>query len=820
MIFHKKNKQNKSVNRNKKKNTDKYNLIHETSPKAISSNPQKNNTVKQQINTYNSKDNNDSILKSKNNIIKINSEFFSQNFIHVKKLKNIFIVILTIFILLVVRIGFLQFVNGSSLKKMAYNQQAINQIISPKRGNILDSTGKVLATSAKVDTITINPNNIKDSKDDEQKTKELKEKVAKGLSDIFALDYNETLEKVNSKSQVQTIAKKVEQNKVDELKNWMKENDISVGINIDEDSKRYYPYNNVLSHVLGFCGNDNDGRYGIEYKWDSILTGTPGKIVSSKDSSQKEIPNAEESYIAPENGSNLILTVDLNVQTVVEKYLKQACIDNMCTRGGSCIVMNPKNGDILAMANYPDFDLNNPNTPTYSYATNYDKLSTEEKSNVLFTMWKNKSISDLYEPGSVFKLITASVAIEENITTPDVQGDFYCKGYEEFKDSSSVRTIKCWNTNHPHGSQSLRSALGNSCNPAFMQLAARIGTPTLYKYYKSYGLFNTTNIDLPGESNSIFTTQEDVGPVELATAAFGQRTVNITPLQMITAVSAIANDGVLVQPRVVKQIENTDTGAITNIETVEVRQVLSSETAKTMKSMMESVVITGTGKNAAVTGYSVGGKSGTSEPIESNKENGYVASFLAISPVEDTQVVILLALYDPTNPERGHQGGTIAGPVVSQILTEILPYLGIPSDEDTSSNSEDNLITVLDIRNKTITEAEKILKDAGFTTKISTKNDKNNTIVTDQVPKPGIALSKNSVVLLYDDDNAVRTSVTVPDLTGKSRYEATNILKTLNLNVTFNGSGTVVSQDPAKDTKVEEGSVIKVNLKSSSNNLH
>ena len=352
-----------------------------------------------------------------------------------------------------------------------------------------------------------------------------------------------------------------------------------------------------------------------------------------------------------------------------------------------------------------------------------------------------------------------------------------------------------------------------------MQLAARIGTPTLYQYYHAFGLFDKTNVALPGESNSIFTPEENVGEVELATAAFGQRTVNITPLQMITAVCAIANDGVLMQPRIVKQITNTETGAVTTIEPVEVRQVLSAETAETMKSMMESVVVDGTGGRGAVKGYSVGGKTGTSEPIEANKTDGYVASYLAISPVEDTQVVILLTLYDPSNEERGHQGGTIAGPVVSQILTEILPYLGVPSDEDMNSTSNDNLITVPDIRNKTITEAEKILQEKGFTTKITTSSDKNSTTVTDQVPKPGVSLSKNSVIMLYDQSNTSRTSVTVPDLTGKNISEVKSILKGLNLNASFNGTGVVISQDPAKDSKVEEGTIINLNLDNTGSNL-
>lgn len=743
-------------------------------------------------------------MNSKKNtkVIKINDDFKSQNFIYTKKIKTIFIVVIIIFILLIGRIGFLQFVQGSYLKELAYQQQAINQIISPKRGSIYDSTGKILATSASVDTITINPNKIKDSNDDAEKTKELKEKVAKAFSDIFELDYKTTLEKVNSTSQVETIIKKVEQDKVDSLKAWMKENDISIGINIDEDTKRYYPYSTVLSQVLGSCGSDNQGLSGIEYKWDSVLSGTPGKIVSSKSASQEEIPNTEETYIPAENGSDLTLTIDLNIQTIVEKYLKQAVDNNNVENGGSCIVMNPKTGDILAMATYPNYDLNQAFTPNESLAKTYSSLSQEDKTNAIFKMWSNKSISELYEPGSVFKLITASVALEENITDTDIASDFYCQGYETVDNIP----VNCWRNYNPHGSQTLREALENSCNPAFIQLGTRIGTSTLYKYYKSFGLFDKTGIALPGEANSLFIEEDTVKPIERATMSFGQR-FNITPLQMITAISAIANDGVLMKPRIVKEVTNTDTGAITTVDTEEVRQVISSETAKKVKSMMESVVEDGTGKRGAVTGYTVGGKTGTSEPISGKEDtDGYVASYVAISPVEDTQVVLLLTLYKP--PADNHQGGTLAGPVVSQILTEILPYLGIPSNNE--ATDDEDLITVPEIRNKTITEAEKILKDKGFTTKISTSNDKNSTVVIDQVPKPGISLSKNSIIMLYDQDT--RISTTVPDLTGKSEYQATAALRNSNLNISIEGTGVVVSQDPPKGSNVDAGTVVKVTL--------
>ena len=744
--------------------------------------------------------------KNKKNInkkvTKINTEFKSQNFVYTKKIKTIFIVIILILAILIGRIGLLQFVQGNYLKELAYNQQSINQIISPKRGTIYDSHGQILATSASVDTITINPEKIKDSKVSSN-TQALKEKVAKAFSDIFGLDYDETLKKVTSTSNVETIVKKVEQDKVDELKAWMKENKISTGINIDEDTKRYYPHNSVLAQVLGSCGSDNQGLSGIEYEWKDVLSGTPGKIVSSKSASQEEIPNTEETYIAAENGSDLTLTVDLNIQKIVEKFLKQAVDENNVENGGTCIVMDPKTGDILAMATYPSYDLNNPFTPNEYVAKTYDSLSSEDKANAIYKMWSNKAVSELYEPGSVFKLITAATALEENITDTDVAGDFNCKGYEMV----GPTRINCWKTDGSHGSQDLRHALMNSCNPALIQLGARIGTTTLYKYYRAFGFFDTTGVDLPGEPNSIFKEESTVLPVERATYSFGQR-FSITPLQMITAISAIANDGILMKPRIVKSITNTDTGAVTSIDPEEVRQVISTETAEKVKSMMQSVVEYGTGKRGGVTGYTVGGKTGTSEPMPGREDlDGYVATYIAISPVEDTQVVLLLNLYKP--PKSNHQGGTLAGPVVSQMLTEILPLLGIPSDAD--SSDDENLITVPEVRNKTIAEAEKILKNAGFTTKITTSNDKNSTVVNEQVPKPGATLSKDSIIMLYDQDT--RISTTVPDLTGKSKYQATTELKNANLNISIEGTGTVVSQDPPKGSNVDAGTVVKVTLK-------
>ena len=616
--------------------------------------------------------------KTDDKIAKLKNNLNAENVVSTKKLKMFLVFSFIIFMVLIGRLFYLQVIDGSYLASLATRQQTTSEEISSKRGNIYDATGASLAISETVDTISINPSQIKGKTD--EKTAELKETVAKGLSEIFELDYNETLEKVNrTTSSSVTIAKKVEEDKVNELKDWMEENKISSGINIDEDTKRYYPYGSLLSQVIGSCGTDNQGLSGIEYSYESILKGTSGEVVTSTDASQSEIPNSQQSFIPAENGYNLTLTVDINIQSIVEKYLKQAVEENSCSKGGNCIVMNPQTGDILAMASYPNYDLNDPYTPTSYYANDWDSLSSDEQLNRILEMWRVRSVSETYEPGSVFKLITAAVALEENITGTDVSNDFYCNGYEDINGT----IIRCWVNQAPyyrtHESQSLREALMNSCNPSFMQLAKRIGAPTLYKYYNAFGFFDKTNVGLSGEATGIFYDLDDVNSVELATMSFGQR-FTITPLQMCTAISAIANNGYLVQPKIVKSMTNTDTGEVIESESTVVRQVVSSQTANSIKSMMQSVVTDGTGKNAQVQGYSIGGKSGTSEPISGDENAGYVTSFAAISPIENTQVVILVTLYDPNGDS--HQGGQTAAPVVSNILSEVLPYMGIQPDQN------------------------------------------------------------------------------------------------------------------------------------------
>lgn len=741
----------------------------------------------------------------KDNIVSINSKKIKSIKISPKKLFALAIVFILVFTLLLGRVGWLQFVDGEWLKEKEYSQSTSSSLISAKRGTIYDVTGKALAISVEVDTISVNPSYIKakgkNGKNDEEATEELKRKMADKFAEIFSLNSEDVYKKLTSSNNVETIASKVETNKVEELKSWLKENEISTsGINIDEDVKRYYPYDNLASNLIGFCGSNNQGLDGIELSYDDVLKGTSGKLTTAINVQQDAIPDKNEEYIAPENGSNIYLTIDSNIQTIAEKYLKQAVEENECEKGGNVIIMNPKDGDILAMATYPDYNLNDPYTPNEWYSENWDQLSTQAQTDSLYSMWRNRAVLDTYEPGSTFKVITAAIGLEENVVETDTENDFFCSGYQEVAD----RKIKCTATSG-HGKQTLRNALENSCNPALIQLGERIGVDKFYDYLKAFGLFDKTGIDLPSEGTSGFWKKENVGPVELATMSFGQR-FTITPIQLITAVSSIANDGKMVTPHVVKQIENSDTGNVTNVETKEVRQVISKETADKMKNIMQSVVEEGGGRYAQVKGYSIGGKTGTSEPDPNHPEDGYVASFLAIAPVENTELVVLLTLYDPQG--SNYYGGSIAAPAVSQILSEVLPYLDIPSN-DTSSTNNEELISTPDVTNRTVAEAQKILEQAGLEYKTSASADD---IIKEQVPPKGTQLTKGGIVKLYTEGNDDRVSQSVPDLKGVSFEQAKIMLKAKNLNIASTGTGIVIAQNPQAGTSVDEGTVINVTL--------
>lgn len=558
-----------------------------------------------------------------------------------KMVKAMFISFL-ILIFLIGRLAFLQFFDGNRLQVLAYEQQVQQRAINAKRGTIYDSTGKYeLAVSSTVFSITVNPTNI---------SKEDKEKVSKALAEIFELDYEKVLKKVSKRSSIETIVKKVEEEKADKLREWMIANNIEKGINIDEDTKRYYPYSNLASQFIGFCGSDNQGLDGIEAKYNEILAGKNGAIYRATDATGEKIGEDGENYTAPIDGKGIKLSIDMTIQSIVEKHLAEACIDNKCTDGGNIVAMNPKTGDILAMATYPSYNLNEPYTiNNEELKQNWENIEQKEKTKALQGMWRNKAISDTYEPGSVFKLITASASLEEGITDTDNSGEFCCTGGI----TVGGARIKCWRYYRPHGSESLRQGLMNSCNPVFIGLGQKLGVNTYYSYLNKFGLLSKTGINLPGEANSIFVKQEKCGPVELATISFGQR-FEITPIQLVTAISSIVNGGNLLTPRVVKSVIDTKTGEEQEIPVDTRATSISKKTSEKVLSMMESVVAEGTGKNAKVEGFRVGGKTGTSEDgVNTGK---YVTSFCGVAPIEDPQIVCLVTLYNPTG-EGGHHLG-------------------------------------------------------------------------------------------------------------------------------------------------------------------
>ena len=647
-----------------------------------------------------------------------------------KVLRNMLFAVIIIFILLIIRIGYIQFAQGSELQAMAYTQQTLDRKINPKRGTIYDRSGKtVLAQSSTAETVTINPTNIK---------AENKETVAKALANIFSLDYEKVLKKVKKETSIETIVRKVEKEKTDELRNWIKQTDMGVGINIDEDTKRYYPYQRLAAQVIGFCGSDNQGLDGIEVKYDDVLKGESGKIQKITDATGGDLDYQKENYIPAVDGKDLILTIDMTIQSIVEKYLESACIDNECTDGGGVIVLEPKTGDILAMATYPSYNLNEPyEAYTEELKTVWDSMSSSEQTKELQKVWRNRTISDTYEPGSTFKLLTTSAALEEGIAEVDKEGEFNCSGHIEV---AGVR-IKCWRYYRPHGSQSLRNALMNSCNPVFIGLGQKIGVTKYYEYLKKFGMLERTGIDLYGEATSIFLKENKVGPVELATIAFGQR-FEVTPLQMVRMAGTIANGGELIKPRIVKAIVDPTTGEVEEIPVENQGRVISEENAKSVLDMMKSVVAEGTGKGAAVEGYSIGGKTGTSEDgVNTGK---YIASFMGVAPIEDPEVVMLITLNNPTG-EGGHQGGGIAAPVAGQIFSEMLPYL-----ETKKTEEEIQIITVPELRDKTVSEAKKELKELGIEYEINTDEeiDEKSTKIKEQSPKPGIKIQAGNKILL------------------------------------------------------------------------
>lgn len=698
------------------------------------------------------------------------------------------------------RTAWLQIIDGPMLKKAATQQQTRDKTIYSKRGTIYDRNGKELAVSASVEMVTVSPKEVKEE--------DAAETVAKHLADILELSYDDVYNKVTKNSSYEIIKRKVEKEQTDqirELKAADETKDAFAGVSLEEDTKRYYPFGNFASHVIGFTGTDNQGLYGIEKAFDDELSGVAGRVISAKNAAGVDMPFKYEQKYDSQDGLNVVLTIDETIQHFAEKHLEQAYIENMPEQGAFAIVIAPKTGEVLAMANRPDFDLNEPFTITdeeflSSIASLSQEEQTEAKNQELMSLWKNKAITDTYEPGSVFKILTCAMALEEGVAQPSDM--FHCSGVVKVGGAS----IHCWRT-QGHGSETLKEGIQNSCNPVFMELGARLGVDRFRQYFTNFGMDQKTGFDIMGETSGVFHRPGTMHEVELATCAFGQ-SFQVTPLQMVTAVSAIVNGGSLIKPHIVKALTDSNGTVVENFEPEVVRQVISQQTSATMCDFLEGVVSVGTGKGAYIEGYRIGGKTGTSE--KQPRGNGkYIASFLGVAPANDPEVLCLVAIDEPTGGL--YQGSQIAAPVVRNILEDTLRYLGLEK-QFSAEELEAIQSNVPEVRNLSIADAKQQLVNEGFAVKVVGSND----MVFEQLPKPGATLSKGSTVILYTDETEV-SKVVVPDLTGMTAQQAKQTLTDLGLNIEILGAqledgstSPAQRQDPAAGTEVNPATTVRV----------
>lgn len=713
-----------------------------------------------------------------------------------------------IFFLLIVRVAWLQIVDGEKLSSAAREQQTTDNTISPKRGTIYDRNMKILANNLSVETISITPKNVRSN------TKQTSNQIAAKLAEILELNEESVLEKIEKKSNFEYIKRKVEKDQADAVRAYVNEYRLD-GIKFSEDTKRYYPYGNFASQVIGFVGSDNKGLEGIEMVYDEQLKGVPGRIVSANKTAGLEIPDNYESYYEAQDGRSIVLTIDETIQHFTEKHLENARLENELEEGAAAIVMNVKTGEILAMATKPDYDLNEPFAITAAVEEKYpgikDELESLEGSEynsklteVTQFLRRNKAVVDSYEPGSTFKIAVASMALEENVV--GLNDHFFCSGSIKVAD----RTIHCANRNG-HGAETFVKGVQNSCNPVFIEVGARVGRETFMDYVKGFGFREKTGIELPGETDGIFHSSENFKEIDLATSSFGQ-SFNVTPLQMITMVSAVANGGKLMKPHLVKQLVDKDQNIIEEYKPTVVRQIISEETSKTMCQILESVVSEGGGRNAYLAGYRIAGKTGTSEKQPRGNQK-YVASFIGFAPADDPEIVCLVILDQPPAGNT-YYGGLIAAPVVKNILAESLQYMGI-EPEYTQEELSMVDITVPDITGKTRKEAEAILREVGVNISVRGNGD----IILDQVPKAYSKLAKNSKVVAYTEGEESKKSITIPNVVGCYASEANKGIINAGLNVRIKGLSTsggvaiCTEQSPAAGTVVEPGTIVTLDFR-------
>lgn len=565
---------------------------------------------------------------------------------HKKKVLVVFVCIFTVLIILVCRLVFLMVFCSEYYGQKAKDLHQRERDIKAARGEILDRNGEVLATNRSVCTISVIHNQIKEP-----------DKVVEALSKELDMDAEEVRSKVEKYSSIEIIKKNVDKEVGDAIRDYKLE-----GVKIDEDYKRYYPFNSLASKVLGFTGGDNQGIIGLEVKYDKYLSGTSGKILTLTDARGVEIEAAVEERLEPVNGNNLVTTLDRNIQEYVEQAATKA-LEKKSADSVSILVMNPQNGEMLAMVNTPEFNLNEPYTLTD--VTEGAVLTDKEKQDKLNQMWRNQSINDTYEPGSTFKTVTAAAGLEEGVVS--LEDNFSCPGFKIVDD----RRIRCHKV-AGHGAETFTQAVMNSCNPVFIEVGLRLGVSNYYKYFRQFKLLEKTGIDLPGEAATIMHKEEDVGPVELATISFGQ-SFQITPVQLATTVSSLINGGTRVTPHFGKEIVDADGNVVEELQFPVTENILSDKTSETMRYVLEQVVAEGGGNKAYIPGYHIGGKTATSQTLP-RSANRYISSFLGFAPADNPQVLVLVII---NNPQGIYYGGTIAAPVAKEIFENILPYLGI-----------------------------------------------------------------------------------------------------------------------------------------------
>ena len=594
---------------------------------------------------------------------------------------------------------------------------------------------KELAVSVTKYTVWCKPVEVKDAK-----------KTSEQLSKILDEDYDDIYKKVNKKKMALV---KVKRWIDDKTANKVTKAGLS-GIWVAEDNQRYYPYGNFASYVLGHTSSDSSGVAGIELKYDGVIKGTAGKLVVSTDAAGKEIPQGSEQYYEPTTGNGLVLTIDEVIQHYCEKAAQKAYEENNATKV-TIIAMDPKTGDIKAMVKKPDY---NPNTPTKAIYPYYEKILEECKDDDKKTMaaysnmWRNTAISDTYEPGSTFKLITSSAGLEEGVVKQNDK--FTCNGSVTVEG----RKIKCWRSYRPHGAETFKQGVQNSCNPVFVEVGRRLGVSKMYNYIDAFGLNKKTNIDLPGEAGSILYKEKDVGPVELATISFGQ-SISVTPIQLITSVCSIVNDGNRMQPRLVKAYTDNKGNITKGLDPVKVKQVISKETSAQMREIMESVVTDGGGKIAYLPGYRLGGKTGTAQKVINGTyaQGHYVCSFVGMAPADDPQIVVLAIVDEPTGVMAF--GSTTAGPIIKEVMSNTLKYLDVEpkyTEEEKAENVKTK-VKVPDVRGLTIEEATKVLEEAKLEANIDNDVDiKKGTVIKDMFPKPGVSVNEGSLISIYFDN--------------------------------------------------------------------